>query len=132
MKRRARKSETPCRTRGLTLPVGLCRLLTLARATGLEPATTGSTVRYSNQLSYAPKLPSLPDLRRFLGRLLLSLTPGMTPVTFRNCRTFQRTPEKHITRSKKQSPCPTIILPRPLQPSSPPNPGWCPDCLLIE
>lgn len=27
----------------------------LARATGLEPATTGSTVRYSNQLSYAPK-----------------------------------------------------------------------------
>ena len=25
------------------------------RATGLEPATTGSTVRYSNQLSYAPK-----------------------------------------------------------------------------
>src|SRR5687767_8502136 len=23
-------------------------------ATGLEPATTGSTVRYSNQLSYAP------------------------------------------------------------------------------
>src|SRR5437764_11992387 len=27
-----------------------------ARATGLEPPTTGSTVRYSNQLSYAPKL----------------------------------------------------------------------------
>ena len=26
----------------------------LARATGIEPATTGSTVRYSNQLSYAP------------------------------------------------------------------------------
>ena len=26
----------------------------MARATGLEPATTGSTVRYSNQLSYAP------------------------------------------------------------------------------
>ena len=25
-----------------------------ARPTGLEPATTGSTVRYSNQLSYAP------------------------------------------------------------------------------
>lgn len=34
----------------------LLRLLhLLARATGLEPATTGSTVRYSNQLSYAPK-----------------------------------------------------------------------------
>src|SRR4029077_5471975 len=30
-----------------------------ARATGLEPATTGSTVRYSNQLSYAPKICSL-------------------------------------------------------------------------
>src|SRR5437868_7134220 len=30
------------------------RLLRSARATGLEPATTGSTVRYSNQLSYAP------------------------------------------------------------------------------
>ncbi len=28
--------------------------LFLARATGVEPATTGSTVRYSNQLSYAP------------------------------------------------------------------------------
>ena len=24
-----------------------------ARATGIEPATTGSTIRYSNQLSYA-------------------------------------------------------------------------------
>lgn len=30
------------------------RVVSLARATGLEPATTGSTVRYSNQLSYAP------------------------------------------------------------------------------
>jgi hypothetical protein len=29
-------------------------MLLLARATGIEPATTGSTVRYSNQLSYAP------------------------------------------------------------------------------
>ena len=26
-----------------------------ARATGFEPATTGSTIRYSNQLSYAPE-----------------------------------------------------------------------------
>src|SRR5262245_57093546 len=33
-------------------PAALC---ISARATGLEPATTGSTVRYSNQLSYAPK-----------------------------------------------------------------------------
>jgi hypothetical protein len=31
-------------------PASICS----ARATGLEPATTGSTVRYSNQLSYAP------------------------------------------------------------------------------
>ena len=29
-------------------------------ATGLEPATTGSTVRYSNQLSYAPLYQFLP------------------------------------------------------------------------
>src|SRR5260370_23798277 len=36
----------------------------LARATGLEPATTGSTVRYSNQLSYAPKFRSALDLCR--------------------------------------------------------------------
>src|SRR5437773_4913221 len=34
----------------------VCGYFCLARATGLEPATTGSTVRYSNQLSYAPKL----------------------------------------------------------------------------
>ena len=34
-----------------------------ARATGIEPATTGSTVRYSNQLSYAPGLLSRNDLR---------------------------------------------------------------------
>jgi integrase len=33
----------------------VCTDLHQARATGLEPATTGSTVRYSNQLSYAPK-----------------------------------------------------------------------------
>ena len=31
--------------------------LTRTSATGLEPATTGSTVRYSNQLSYAPGEP---------------------------------------------------------------------------
>src|SRR5437762_11154235 len=29
--------------------------LNKARPTGIEPATTGSTVRYSNQLSYGPK-----------------------------------------------------------------------------
>ncbi len=31
-----------------------CGLFQKARTTGLEPATTGSTVRYSNQLSYVP------------------------------------------------------------------------------
>ena len=30
----------------------------VARATGLEPATSGSTVRNSNQLSYAPTGPT--------------------------------------------------------------------------
>jgi hypothetical protein len=33
---------------------GLYCRFTQARTTGLEPATTGSTVRYSNQLSYVP------------------------------------------------------------------------------
>src|SRR5262245_60746753 len=42
------------------------RLFISARATGLEPATTGSTVRYSNQLSYAPNA----DLQK--SRMLLS------------------------------------------------------------
>ena len=36
------------------VPLRWERALSQARATGLEPATTGSTVRYSNQLSYAP------------------------------------------------------------------------------
>src|SRR5215217_1578622 len=36
-----------------------------ARATGLEPATTGSTVRYSNQLSYAPVAFTPRSLRTF-------------------------------------------------------------------
>src|SRR6185437_11066420 len=33
----------------------LVRALSSTRPTGLEPATSGSTVRYSNQLSYGPK-----------------------------------------------------------------------------
>ena len=36
-----------------------------ARPTGLEPATTGSTVRYSNQLSYGPNLESSKLARSF-------------------------------------------------------------------
>jgi hypothetical protein len=43
-----------------------CGYFCLARATGLEPATTGSTGRYSNQLSYAPKLFINIGLRCFL------------------------------------------------------------------
>ena len=41
-----------------------------ARARGLEPPTTGSTVRYSNQLSYAPvaSKPLLPNDLRFMPR----------------------------------------------------------------
>ena len=38
-----------------------CRRAFVARATGVEPATTGSTVRYSNQLSYAPT-PGVPHV----------------------------------------------------------------------
>src|SRR3990167_10059800 len=33
-----------------------------ARPTGLEPATTGSTVQYSNQLSYGPKGSTRPEI----------------------------------------------------------------------
>ena len=42
-----------------------CGYFCLARATGLEPATTGSTVRYSNQLSYAPVAAARPAAVRF-------------------------------------------------------------------
>ena len=41
----------------------------LARPTGLEPATTGSTVRYSNQLSYGP-------LKREFNRLIIVTDVG--------------------------------------------------------
>ena len=48
------------RTERLKTTVAASRCLAatydLARTTGLEPATTGSTVRYSNQLSYVPKV----------------------------------------------------------------------------
>ena len=67
----ARKKTTPLapniRTPNLEKPIikrnvekkrpadNCCHRVFTARATGLGPATTGSTVRYSNQLSYAPK-----------------------------------------------------------------------------
>jgi hypothetical protein len=41
-----------------------------ARTTGLEPATTGSTVRYSNQLSYVP------SLRRFIFIIRIPFFPS--------------------------------------------------------
>src|SRR5262249_30976864 len=63
-----------------TLKSCVRQILCLARATGLEPATTGSTVRYSNQLSYAPKLLPILDLSRFSTPFLPSLTPALTPV----------------------------------------------------
>lgn len=53
-----------CRTKGAPTPAGewqksLCpHNLDQATLTGLEPATTGSTVRYSNQLSYSARFPS--------------------------------------------------------------------------
>lgn len=42
----------------MSYSVATCTVVSLAgiaRPTGLEPATTGSTVRYSNQLSYGPE-----------------------------------------------------------------------------
>ncbi len=49
--RKLRQIVTPCRTWTRSV-----RQAKQARATGLEPATSGSTVRCSNQLSYAPGL----------------------------------------------------------------------------
>src|SRR5262245_26096697 len=53
----------------------------LARATGLEPATTGSTVRYSNQLSYAPKYLYIFSLRLDVLPSISRFTPSSTPIT---------------------------------------------------
>ena len=57
----------------------------LARATGIEPATTGSTVRYSNQLSYAPKYFMYNDLRHQrrprMGKPTTTAGPTLQPST---------------------------------------------------
>lgn len=45
-------------------PPASCQRRFQARRTGLEPATTGSTVRYSNQLSYRPFELSPPPVAR--------------------------------------------------------------------
>ena len=55
-----------------------CGYFGLTRTTGLEPATTGSTVRYSNQLSYVPNTCFVVVFGHF-GVRILSLTPAMTP-----------------------------------------------------
>src|SRR3990172_9044700 len=66
------KKQNPLRPRGLAAVDHRCphsaqiQVVSQARPTGLEPATPGSTVRYSNQLSYGPK-------RLFSNALL---TPG--------------------------------------------------------
>ena len=51
-------TAAPANKKGLAaISASPCSVITYqARATGLEPATTGSTVQYSNQLSYAPEL----------------------------------------------------------------------------
>jgi hypothetical protein len=86
----------------------------LARATGLEPATTGSTVRYSNQLSYAPKLLVKLEVISFGARF--SVTTGPTTVTSRQCRGVVTRPG----RGPQQPlfPCPNLILQHPLLPTS--------------
>ena len=49
-----------------------------ARTRGLEPPTTGSTVRYSNQLSYGPKLSAgrAPRDARFSAELVYIVSPS--------------------------------------------------------
>ena len=49
-----KKRPNPNESKGLGEFVRSCPELSQARPTGLEPATTGSTVQYSNQLSYGP------------------------------------------------------------------------------
>ena len=61
-----------------------CGYFCLARATGLEPATTGSTVRYSNQLSYAPNPLSDVDLYQLVFFLPTSFTPATIPVSLQD------------------------------------------------
>jgi hypothetical protein len=54
--RRSGKRDVPARLE--TTKARDVRAFVKARPTGLEPATTGSTVRYSNQLSYGPSVDS--------------------------------------------------------------------------
>src|SRR5262249_38993680 len=81
--------------------------------TGLEPATTGSTVRYSNQLSYAPKSLSFLDLRLFSRRLHAVLdTRTDTRYPLKEWPAAGTAGREHSdTRVEERSPCPRVILP---------------------
>jgi hypothetical protein len=53
-----------------------------SRPTGFEPATTGSTVRYSNQLSYGPSLSKkILESRRGTRYRQVGNSRGITPAT---------------------------------------------------
>ena len=76
-----------CRPPAGILTPGFSETYISARATGVEPATTGSTVRYSNQLSYAPKS-FVPKHLRLLcfgvfGRLSSILSPEGRRASYR-------------------------------------------------
>src|SRR5262249_3367762 len=91
----------------------------LARATGLEPATTGSTVRYSNQLSYAPKVLFCKALCRFL-----SIPPAVLYTrSYTSYHAYSGQPLQRLARTQRpcegRSSCPNVMLPRKLRPSRP-------------
>src|SRR5262249_51576730 len=106
-----------------------------ARATGLEPATTGSTVRYSNQLSYAPSdtvliLPPVPPLasppspilrrpkrrRQKIMRAEFTLTQPLWETSgffLRNDRLCWILTHTHVTSGWRGLPCSTCQMNRP-------------------
>ena len=107
-----------------------CSYFCLARATGLEPATTGSTVRYSNQLSYAPKPCPAARYAVFLHRVSVpfAITDTLTPAASSpNSLTSQKWPirryrvglEHSDPLVEGNSPCPKMILLPSSQPTSP-------------
>jgi hypothetical protein len=87
----------------------VCGHFSLARATGLEPATTGSTVRYSNQLSYAPK----PSCQSFGSPAAPPFFPSSTPGILRAFRTDSRAFSDILPQGRspatRQLPTPVIL-----------------------
>src|SRR5437870_4351970 len=77
-----------------------CGYFRSARATGLEPATTGSTVRYSNQLSYAPKVFPVNQL----GSCTRALRPPALPYFTGLSASFQAVLVHSRTRSLPRRP----------------------------